>query len=174
MLQLARAIVGIVSDVLRLCVLFMRVSGAVRAENLVLRRQLARYIERGIKPKRVDHVTRVSLAPAIDPQAVGGPLPSRASAYVARSWGSRSPGTLDGGPQSRRPTSHRRTPCGARTDRCWADCTTNTRLLPHRADRVFAEHSHFLWAASDRVERLATTAVPRLDAAHDGSAQARY
>src|SRR5258708_14824176 len=114
MLQLARAIVGIVSDVLRLCVLFMRVSGAVRAENLVLRRQLARYIERGIKPKRVDHVTRVSLAPAIDPQAVGGPLPSRASAYVARSWGSRSPGTLDGGPQSRGPTSHRRTPCGAR------------------------------------------------------------
>jgi putative transposase len=62
MLQLARAIAGIVSDVLRLCVLFMRVSSAVRAENLVLRRQLARYIERGIKPKRVDHVTRVSLA----------------------------------------------------------------------------------------------------------------
>jgi putative transposase len=62
MLQLARAIVGVTSDVLRLCVLFMRASIAIRAENLVLRRQLARYIERGIKPKRVDHVTRVSLA----------------------------------------------------------------------------------------------------------------
>ena len=62
MLQLARAVVGIVSDILRLGVLFLRSSSAIRAENLVLRRQLARYIERGIKPRRVDHATRVSLA----------------------------------------------------------------------------------------------------------------
>jgi hypothetical protein len=62
MLQLARAIVGILSDILRLGVLFLCSSSAIRAENLVLRRQLARYIERGIKPRRVDHVTRVSLA----------------------------------------------------------------------------------------------------------------
>ena len=62
MLQLARAIVGIVSDVLRLGVLFLRSSRAIRAENLVLRKQLASYIERGIKPRRVDHATRVSLA----------------------------------------------------------------------------------------------------------------
>ena len=40
----------------------MRTSSAIRAENLVLRRQLARYIERGVKPRRVDHETRVSLA----------------------------------------------------------------------------------------------------------------
>jgi len=62
MRQLARAIVGVVSDVLRLGVLFLRSSRAIRAENLVLRRQLGRYIERGIKPGRVDHATRVSLA----------------------------------------------------------------------------------------------------------------
>src|SRR2546422_559980 len=62
MLQWARAVVGIVSDLLRLGVLFLRSSSAIRAENLVLRRQLARYIERGIKPRRVDHVTRISLA----------------------------------------------------------------------------------------------------------------
>jgi len=62
MLQLARAVVGVVWDILRLGVLFLRSSGAIRAENLVLRRQLARHIERGIKPRRVDHVTRVSLA----------------------------------------------------------------------------------------------------------------
>jgi hypothetical protein len=62
MLQLAGTIVGIVSDILRLWVLFLRSSSAIRAENLVLRRQLARYIERGIKPRRVNHVTRVSLA----------------------------------------------------------------------------------------------------------------
>ena len=62
MLQLARAIVGIISDFLSLGVLFLSSSGALRAENLVLRKQLARYIERGIKPRRVDHATRVSLA----------------------------------------------------------------------------------------------------------------
>ena len=62
MLQLARAIVGVASDVLRLIVSFLRPSSAIRAENLVLRKQLASYIERGIKPRRVDHATRVSLA----------------------------------------------------------------------------------------------------------------
>jgi hypothetical protein len=62
MVQLARALVGVASDVLRLIVSFLRSSSAIRAENLVLRRQLARYIERGIKPRRVDHATRVSLA----------------------------------------------------------------------------------------------------------------
>ena len=62
MLQLARAIFWVLSDVLKLGVLFLRSSTAIRAEKLVLRRQLARYIERGIKPKRVDYATRVSLA----------------------------------------------------------------------------------------------------------------
>jgi putative transposase len=62
MLQLARAINEIVSDVLTLGRLFLRSATAIRAENLVLRRQLALYIERGIKPRRVDHVTRVSLS----------------------------------------------------------------------------------------------------------------
>ena len=58
---MARAIFGLLSDVLRLGILFLRPSAAIRAENLVLRRQLARYIERNIKPRRVDHRTRVSL-----------------------------------------------------------------------------------------------------------------
>ena len=61
-MQLVRAIVGIASDVLRLGVLFLRSSSAIRAENLVLRKQLVSYIERGIKPRRVDHATRISLA----------------------------------------------------------------------------------------------------------------
>jgi putative transposase len=60
MLALARTIVGVITDVLKLGALFLRSSAAMRAENLVLRRQLARYIERGIKPRRVDHPTRVS------------------------------------------------------------------------------------------------------------------
>jgi hypothetical protein len=62
MVQLVRAIVGIASDVLRLGVLFLRSSSAIRAENLVLRKQLVSYIERGIKPRRVDHATRISPA----------------------------------------------------------------------------------------------------------------
>jgi len=62
MLQLVGTIVWVASDVLRLVVSFLRSSSAIRAENLVLRRQLARYIERGIRPRRVDHATRVSLA----------------------------------------------------------------------------------------------------------------
>ena len=62
MLALARPIVGVLEDVLKLGALFLRSSAAIRAENLVLRRQLARYIERGIKPRRVDHATRVSLS----------------------------------------------------------------------------------------------------------------
>jgi len=62
MLPLARAIVGVARDFLRLVVSFLRSSCALRAENLVLRKQLATYIERGIKPRRVDHATRVGLA----------------------------------------------------------------------------------------------------------------
>jgi putative transposase len=62
MLQLARAIVGVAWDVLRLVVSFLRPSSVIGAENLVLRKQLASYIERGIKPRCVDHASRVSLA----------------------------------------------------------------------------------------------------------------
>ena len=35
---------------------------SIQAENLFLRRQLALYIERGVKPRRIDSVTRVTLA----------------------------------------------------------------------------------------------------------------
>ena len=62
MLPLARALVEVASDVVRLIRSFLRPSSAIRAENLVLRKQIASYIERGIKPRRVDHASRVSLA----------------------------------------------------------------------------------------------------------------
>jgi hypothetical protein len=51
MLQLARAIIGVAAEVLGLFVSFSRSSTAIRAENLVLRKQLASYIERRIKPR---------------------------------------------------------------------------------------------------------------------------
>jgi putative transposase len=57
-----RAVIGFLANVVRFGMLFFRSSSSIRAENLVLRRQLARYIERGVKPRRVDHATRVGLA----------------------------------------------------------------------------------------------------------------
>jgi putative transposase len=62
MVWLVRIGVGLLSDVFRLVLLLLRSSLAVRAENLVLRKQLAQYIERGVKPRRVDSVARISLA----------------------------------------------------------------------------------------------------------------
>jgi transposase InsO family protein len=62
MFRAARAIVEVLSELVKLAALFLRPASAIRAENLVLRKQLAAYIERGIKPKRLDHAGRVSLS----------------------------------------------------------------------------------------------------------------
>ena len=62
MLHLAHALIAILTDVLKLGLLCLRSNSSIRAENLILRRQLARFIERGIKPRRMDHASRVSLA----------------------------------------------------------------------------------------------------------------
>jgi hypothetical protein len=51
-----------VEDAFRWVLLLFRSAGALRSENLFLRRQLALYIERGVPPHRVDAATRVSLA----------------------------------------------------------------------------------------------------------------
>ena len=42
--------------------LLFRTANSLQAENLFLRRQLALFIERGVKPRRVDAATRVCLA----------------------------------------------------------------------------------------------------------------
>jgi hypothetical protein len=52
----------LVEDAFRWVLLLFRSTEAMRAENLFLRRQLALYIERGVRPRRVDAGTRVSLA----------------------------------------------------------------------------------------------------------------
>jgi hypothetical protein len=59
---MARAIVGVLCDFLKLAGLFLRPAAVIRAENLALRRQLAACIERGVKPRRLDHAGRVSLS----------------------------------------------------------------------------------------------------------------
>jgi transposase InsO family protein len=61
MLCLARSIIAVFSDLLKLGLLFFCTTSSVRTENLILRRQLAQYIERGVKPRRLDSAARASL-----------------------------------------------------------------------------------------------------------------
>src|SRR5438067_7579023 len=51
----------LVAETLRWCRLTFRSSRSIKAENLFLRRQLALYDERGVKPQRIDPVTRIEL-----------------------------------------------------------------------------------------------------------------
>ena len=46
-------------DVLRFAMVALRPTRIVAAENLFLRRQLAMYVERGVKPRHPDLATRV-------------------------------------------------------------------------------------------------------------------
>ena len=62
MIVLARIVLRLLADLAGLVVLSLRPRRSVEAENLFLRRQLALFQERGEKPRRVDAVTRVSLA----------------------------------------------------------------------------------------------------------------
>jgi putative transposase len=57
-----RIILRLLADLAGLVVLSVRPRRSVEAENLFLRRELALYQGRGIKPRRIDAATRVSLA----------------------------------------------------------------------------------------------------------------
>jgi putative transposase len=57
-----KVVMRLLADLLVLVVLMLRRRRAIAAEALVLRRQLALFQERGIKPRRVDSATRISLA----------------------------------------------------------------------------------------------------------------
>lgn len=54
-------IAGLLSDLISLCALLLRPRNSLEAEVLFLRRQLALYVERGVRPRRIDALTRVSL-----------------------------------------------------------------------------------------------------------------
>jgi len=58
----ARIALRLIEDALRWVMLLFRSRESVEAENLLLLRQLALYIERGVRPGRIDAATRVSLA----------------------------------------------------------------------------------------------------------------
>jgi transposase InsO family protein len=61
MATFAMVALRLIEDTLRWVVLLSRSTKSLEAENLFLRRQLTLYIERGVKPRRIDAATRVSL-----------------------------------------------------------------------------------------------------------------
>jgi transposase InsO family protein len=62
MVVLAQIVGRLTEDALRWLMLLARSTESVRTENLLLRRQLAMFLERGVRPHRIDAATRVSLA----------------------------------------------------------------------------------------------------------------
>ena len=62
MLGVPGILVQLIGDTLRWWRLTFRSTQSIKAENLFLRRQLALYVERGVKPRRIYPVTRISLA----------------------------------------------------------------------------------------------------------------
>jgi len=62
MLVLALIARQLIEDSVRWALLLCRSTDGIRAENLFLSRQLALYVERGVRPRRIDAATRISLA----------------------------------------------------------------------------------------------------------------
>ena len=62
MIAFARMVLRVLADLIGLLVLTVRSRRSIQAENLVLRRQLALFKERGVRPRRIDAATRFSLA----------------------------------------------------------------------------------------------------------------
>jgi putative transposase len=61
-ISFAHIVLRLLADLVGLVAFSFRPTRSMEAENLFLRRQLALYRERDIKPRRVDAATRVSLA----------------------------------------------------------------------------------------------------------------
>jgi putative transposase len=59
---LAKIGICLIEDLFRWVLLLFRPTKSVQAENLFLRRQLALFLERGVRPRRLDPASRVSLA----------------------------------------------------------------------------------------------------------------
>jgi putative transposase len=61
MLRVSDILIKVLAEALRWVLLAFRSSRSIQAENLFLRRQLALYVERGVKPRRIDSITRIAL-----------------------------------------------------------------------------------------------------------------
>lgn len=62
MVALIKVAVQLLADAAWFVILLFRPTQSLQAENLFLRRQLALFIERGVRPRRMDVAPRVSLA----------------------------------------------------------------------------------------------------------------
>jgi putative transposase len=62
MWRLLIILVQLAAEAVRWCGLVLRSQRSIEVENLFLRRQLALYRERGVKPRRMDSATRIALA----------------------------------------------------------------------------------------------------------------
>ena len=60
-MDIARTLFQVITDLLSLLFLLTRSRGKLAAENLFLRKQLASYQERGVKPCRIDRATKFTL-----------------------------------------------------------------------------------------------------------------
>ena len=58
---MVRTILALVADLVRLTAIGMRSHSRLAAENLFLRKQIALYMERQVKPRRADNATRITL-----------------------------------------------------------------------------------------------------------------
>ena len=56
-----RTIIGVLGDILKFASSMLLPRARLAAENLFLRKQLALYVERGVKPRRADDATRLTL-----------------------------------------------------------------------------------------------------------------
>ena len=61
MAGLLKIVAYLLADAARYVALLLRSTKALRAENLFLRRQLALFMERGVRPRRIDAASRASL-----------------------------------------------------------------------------------------------------------------
>jgi len=61
MLRVAEIFGSLIAALLQWLRRSVRSNRSIRAESLFLRRQLSLYIERGVKPRRIDYVTRIAL-----------------------------------------------------------------------------------------------------------------
>ena len=59
---LIKIAVQLLADAACLAILLFRPTQSIEAENLFLRRQRALFKERGVRPRRIDAATRISLA----------------------------------------------------------------------------------------------------------------
>jgi len=57
MQRVSGILIEAIAETLRWLLLAFRSSQSIQAENLSLRRQLALYVERGVKPRRIDLAT---------------------------------------------------------------------------------------------------------------------